>query len=419
MRLFVSTTARSFRVRAYRFGWYGGALARQVWVSGDVQGRRQPGRVVEARGMVVAPWRPSVTVPTTGWPPGSYLLRLEAASGGQRYVPLVVESPSVAGRVVLIQAVTSYQAYNGWGGADLYNGADGKFATRSRAVGFDRPYQSEHGAANFFQLEQPLVESAERLGLPVAYTTGVDLDRNEHALDGAVAAVSEGHDEYWSPTMRATLTRARDHGTNIAFFGANAIYRKIRFESSAQGPDRVEVNYKDPAEDPLYGKDDALVTGDWPKPPDADPESSLTGQAYGCFSRTQAPIVVTDPGGWVWAGTGVRRGQSLPGMVGPESDHVSSSGPTPHGLTVLAHSPVSCAFGAPTTADVTYYAAPSGAGVFDSGTEGWVCALRAGACPQTPPPPVQQVIQRATATILRTFARGPAGPAPRPSHGGP
>ena len=38
VRLFVSTTARSFRVRAFRFGWYGGDLARLVWTSPGVPG---------------------------------------------------------------------------------------------------------------------------------------------------------------------------------------------------------------------------------------------------------------------------------------------------------------------------------------------------------------------------------------------
>ena len=50
-----------------------------------------------------------------GWPPGSYLLRLDASTGVQSYVPIVIRSPSAAGRVVLVSAVTSYQAYNGWG----------------------------------------------------------------------------------------------------------------------------------------------------------------------------------------------------------------------------------------------------------------------------------------------------------------
>ena len=107
-----------------------------------------------------------------------------------------------------------------------------------------------HGAGAYFQLEFPLVAFAERLGLPLAYLTSVDLDLDPNVLAGARAMISEGHDEYWSPAMRAAVTRARDQGMNLAFFGANAIFRKIRFESSPLGPDRVEVNYKIVPEDP-------------------------------------------------------------------------------------------------------------------------------------------------------------------------
>ena len=39
--LYVSTTARAFRVRAFRMGWYGGDLARLVWQSASVRGHRQ------------------------------------------------------------------------------------------------------------------------------------------------------------------------------------------------------------------------------------------------------------------------------------------------------------------------------------------------------------------------------------------
>src|SRR4249920_3523015 len=75
-RLYVSTTSASFRVQAFRMGWYGGAKARQVWASGRMAGRLQrPARGSPATRMVTAPWRPSMTVPTVGWPPGAYLLR--------------------------------------------------------------------------------------------------------------------------------------------------------------------------------------------------------------------------------------------------------------------------------------------------------------------------------------------------------
>lgn len=434
VRLFVSTTAASFRVRAYRIGWYGGVLARLVWTSPSVKGERQPAPTVSSPGTVAARWQPSLTVPTSGWPPGSYLLRLDAAprAGGmppgsgipaasrgpmrpQRYVPLVIDSPSAAGRVVLISPVTSYQAYNLWGGYDLYNGPDHSYGSRARVVSFDRPYSGGEGAGDFFRLEQPLVSDAERLGLPLAYLTSIDLDLNPHALDGASAAVSEGHDEYWSPAMRATLTRARDNGTNLAFFGANAIYRKIRFQSSALGPDRLEVNYKDPAEDPLYGTDNAAVTGNWPDPPDADPESSLTGQAYDCFLHGgNVPMIVTDPGAWVWSGTGARRGEELPGLVGPETDQLDQSQPAPTGIQLYAHSPVTCN-GPPVFTgygDVTYYTAGSGAAVFDAGTEGWVCALPSVGCPRQQTRLVtmraQYVIETATRNVLQAFAQGPA-----------
>ena len=320
VRLFVSTTAAWFRVRALRFGWYGGTLARLVWTSAQIPGTRQPAAVVQAHGMVVAPWRPGLALPTAGWPPGSYLLRLDASSGAQQYVPLVIRSPSAAGRVVLVQPTTTYQAYNLWGGYDLYQGPRRHEALRARVVSFDRPYDREDGAADFFAEEQPLLSYAERLGLPLAYISSVDLDLDPHVLDGARAVASEAHDEYWSPGMRAILTRARDRGVNLAFTGANEIYRRIRFGSSPLGPDRTEINYRNPREDPLYGIDNALVTANWPAPPDPDPPSSLTGQVYACAS-VPAPLVVTEPHGWIWAGTGAHPGISLPGLIGHEFEH--------------------------------------------------------------------------------------------------
>ena len=413
VRLFVSTTAASFRVRALRFGWYGGTLARLVWTSAPIPGTRQPAAVVAAHGMVVAPWRPALALPTGGWPPGSYLLRLDASSGAQQYVPLVIRSPSVAGRVVLIQPTTTYQAYNLWGGYDLYQGPHHNSALRARVVSFDRPYQREDGAADFFAEEQPLLSYAERLGLPLAYISSIDLDLDPHVLDGARAVVSEAHDEYWSRAMRAVLTGARDRGVNLAFIGANEIYRRIRLGSSPLVPDRIEVNYRIPREDPLYGIDNALVTANWPDPPAADPESSLTGQVYACASP-RAPLVVTDPRGWIWAGTGARPGMSLPDLIGKEFDTVDLSEPTPRPIQILASSPQTCG-GRPVSADGTYYVAASGAGVLNVGTEGWSCGLPTVAmvtnrCLTTSPPAAEvRVIERATRNILDTFARGPAG----------
>jgi hypothetical protein len=107
----------------------------------------------------------------------------------------------------------------------------------------------------------------------------------------------------------------------------------------------------------------------------------------------------------------VHGGESLPGLVGPEFDQVNPAEPTPRPIEVLARSPVSCG-AAPTYSDVTYYVAASGAGVFGSGTEDWICALPAATdCPASGvgQPTVRRAVEAATANILRAFAAGPAG----------
>src|SRR6266540_781757 len=144
VRLYVSTRARWFRVEAYRMGWYGGRRGRLVWRSGHLPGRRQASPVTDpTTNMIEARWQPSLRIRVgSGWPPGAYLLKLVAASGAERYVPLTVTDRSSSAALVLMNAVTTWQAYNDWGGRNLYWGRGGPAddARRSRVVSFDRPY---------------------------------------------------------------------------------------------------------------------------------------------------------------------------------------------------------------------------------------------------------------------------------------
>lgn len=394
-RLYVSTTAGHYTARAFRMGWYGGAGARQVWKSAELPGRRQapPRTVAATRTVTAAHWRPGPEVDTSGWPEGTYLIRLDAATGGRRYVPLTVRSASTRGRLVIVNAVTTWQAYNDWGGRSLYKGPGG-FADRSRAVSFDRPYDTS-GARLFLDMERDAVALAERDGLPLAYVTDVELDRDPHVLDGARGLVSLGHDEYWSDRMRRTVEAARDHGTNIAFLGANAVYWRIRFAATPLGPGRLVVCHKDAAEDP--------TTTLWRE--SGKPESSLTGPMYDCYPSESA-YVVDRPGNWIFKGTGVRRGTSFPGMAGVETDRVGAGAPRP--MEVLSVSPVDCG-GRTTVAHSAYYTVPSGAAVFSSGTMRWVCAMRGARCGHGVTGRAGVFVRRATGNILRAFAAGPAG----------
>ena len=97
-----------------------------MWRSPSLRGGAQRAATVTgATSTVVTDWDPVTEVPTDDWPAGAYLLRLDADSGAQRYVPVTVRSRRAEGTVVLKSCVQTWQAYNTWGGYDLYQGPSG------------------------------------------------------------------------------------------------------------------------------------------------------------------------------------------------------------------------------------------------------------------------------------------------------
>jgi hypothetical protein len=380
-----------------------------------VRGHRQrkpvlisPTNTVEAR------WGPSLTIPTHDWPEGSYLLRMDSEAGPQRFAPAMVRSARTAGKTVIKNAVETWQAYNTWGGYDLYNGPGGitDYNNRSLAVSLDRPYDRQ-GAYMFLYHERKLVELAERLGLPLAYVTGMDIEADPHLLDGASALLSPGHDEYWSPPERANVTAARDAGMNIAFLGANCCFRRTRLARTRLGPRRLVICYKTSyLQDPMYGKDNAQVTSDWREPPDPEPESSLTGTLYES-NPASAAYVVASPAAWMFAGTGVRKGTRFTGLVGVEYDRVNPGAPVERPIEILSHSPLTCR-GVNSYSDSAYYTHSGGAGVFNSGTLRWVASF-GGPYSFGMNRHTGHFTRAVTANLLRAFADGPAA-AKHPAH---
>lgn len=408
VQLFVSTSSPTFTVTAYRMGAYLGSEAHQVWASAPQPGVRQPPpSVAPDTHTVTAPWRPTLEVATDGWLPGDYLLRLDG-QGAQQFVPLTVRSPSARGRIVVVNAVTTWQAYNRWGGYSLYQDPSGRASSRARAVAFDRPYQADvmQGAGDFLFFELPFVLLAESAGVPLAYATDVDLDEDPHLLDGARAVITLGHDEYWSQGMRDAVTAARDRGVNLALLGGNEIYRHMRFGDTPVGTHRLEIDYKSFGEDPIHQTDPAQATGQWRDGPVPRPESAILGNFYQC-NPAQADLVVADPQNWLLAGI-VQPAERLTDLVGNEYERVDLSVPTPRPLEVLFHSPVTCR-GKADTADATYYTAPGGAAVFSAGTQYWICGLDPGCARATRNPRTIPVISAVTRRLLVAFSQGPAG----------
>ena len=401
----VSTRDRSFRVQAFRVGAYpDGATGLRVWRSGVIAGERQaaPRFSHPDTRTVVAGWEDSVRIDTSGWEPGVYVFRITGSSGRQAAAPYVVTSPTVRGRVVLVVPVTTWQAYNSWGGYSLYTGPSGD--RRAWRVSFDRPYDGHLGELGF--TAAPVTVEAEATGVPLAWLTNLDLDADPRVLDGAVGYVSTGHDEYWTPRMRDTVERARAAGTNLAFLAANTLYWRIRLTGGRDGRPGDVVGYRsdawlDPAPDP------ARQTSRWRDGTAADPENRLVGLLYECYP-VDAPFQVVSPDWWGFRGTGVRRGTSYPHLVGNEADRVYPVPGTPRPLEVLGDVDYSCR-GVPTSAQATYYVHRSGAGVVATGTLRWTCTLTGGCFGLRMEPRTVAFVRQVTRTIVTEFARGPVG----------
>ncbi len=392
---YVTTTAPSFTIDIFRTGYYQGLGARLIQSLGSFTGLHQaipnPDPVT---GMIsAAGWTKTTTLSIpASWVTGVYLAKLTASNGNASFIYFVVRNDGGTEDVLFQTSVTTYQAYNTWGGTSLYNNnLTGQAHTiypypHATKVSFDRPFNpgDSNGAGHYFFYEYKMVYWLESQGYNVAYTTDVDTDTNASTLTNHKAFLSVGHDEYWSMGMRKTVQNAINAGVNVAFFSANTMYWQIRFEPNAAGaPDRIEVGYKDfaesstaPGPDPQWNVNNSIVTTNWRDPVVNMPENGIIGVMYEQQEDNDYAYVVQNASNWIYAGTGFVNGSSVPGIVGYEYDKVYNNGFTPAGITVLSNSPVhGCCGGFASFANSTLYTASSGAKVFAAGTIQWSLGL--------------------------------------------
>lgn len=429
--LYVSTTAPSFHVEAYRVGYYQGTGGRLVWQSGQLPGTAQPPCPVTPGTNMVAcdNWKSSLTVPiTTAFAQGDYLFKLVGANNEQSYVPLTVWQPDSQGTYLIKNDVFTWQAWNPYGGYDYYQGLGGcpagvyPLCSRARVVSYDRPYAfadaAGQGTGDFLWLEAPLVRFMEQHGLDVSYATDLTLVEHPTFLNGHKVLLSLGHDECWSLEERQAAVAAYQRGMNFAFFGASAILRHVRTQPSPLGADREVVDYRSSASDPLNGKGNPLeVTGNtWTSPPAHWPEEGFVGEAYNGFLEPAVAkdMTVVDAGSWIFKDTGLANGGNIPNAIGSDVDSLAPPAGYPPNVEVLAHSalPVNQAQahtrnGGIFYSDMTYYTNPtSQSGVWDSGTNNWIPALGSCADRAICPGPA---LQRITGNLFNLFGQGPAG----------
>lgn len=427
----IATDSTHYRLDIYRMGYYGGDGARKVATIDKslTSAQVQPHPIVDmSRGLIDAGnWSVSASweIPSDAVS-GVYFAKLVREDGteGSSIVPFIVRDDASTSDIVFQTSDTTWQAYNAWGGASLYFGevpvdpanligymppncSCGVTAIgRATAVSYNRPIvtnTSPIGGTHdyIFGVEASAIQWLEQNGYDVSYISGVDTARSGASLMNHEAFLSVGHDEYWSAEQRANVEAARDAGVDLAFWGGNDMYWKVRWETSIDGNGtayRTMVSYKDTwgtTSDPT-----GTATGTWRDPnnaaPGQEPENALIGTMFQVDAYRQDAITVSSDYSKLrfWRDTDVadlQAGQSLElskNILGYEWNSDVENGYRPAGLinmslttvsvdTYLRDYGTSVGAGNATHSLTMYRDAESGALVFSAGTVFWSWGLNA------------------------------------------
>jgi hypothetical protein len=243
---------------------------------------------------------------------GMYAAKLEDPRGAKCYAPFVVQpSDDRRGEIALIVNVTTWNAYNGWGGYSRYGvPGDGAWVfSYYRPVGHalnlsdtsgDYHYSSKHLARGELWLVNWLVEN----GFKVDLHTDLDLHVGIVNLSSYKAVIFHTHPEYQSLAMRDAIEGYLGRGGSLIYLGGNGFY------------DCVDI-----AEDlstlTAYGTYGVGRKRLFRQPPILRPESALLGVAFpwsstdgdignNAGSRVGFKIIKSDHP--FFAGTGLRDG---------------------------------------------------------------------------------------------------------------
>ncbi|ANZ36372.1 hypothetical protein BBK82_10165 [Lentzea guizhouensis] len=411
----IHTNSSNYRIDIYRLGYYGGAGARKVH---SIQRNTPSVQPAAFKDNGTGLWDASNWSVTTSWAvpastvSGVFLAKLVRQDGtpGASHIPFVVRDDGAQRDMVFQTADTTWHAYNGWGGANLYGGepASGRPEGRAFKVSYNRPYSTRVKDGGTFAGPQDFVLSAEyamirwleRNGYDVAYVTGVDVGPGNYDLTNHDVYLSVGHDEYWSREQREHVEAARDAGVHLCFFSGNEVYWKVRWEPDVGGtPNRTLVCYKETRN---VAKLDPSPewTGTWRDPAFSPPsdggaaENRLTGTSFSVDSHQADRIEVPASCGKLrfWRNTGMallppgQTGFIEDGVLGYEWDESPDNRFRPPTLIKLSQTNRFITqrylvdYGLTTgdgnaTHHLTLYKAPSGALVFGAGTVFWSFAL--------------------------------------------
>jgi len=425
LEIFVSTNpASEFTLDVYRLGYYGGTGGRKMRSFGPFAGTVQPDPEVGQKRVRDCRWRSSVSLEIPrDWLSGVYLGKLSAQpDGAQSYVIFVVRDDRRAALLFQCSDFT-WHAYNRWPErASLYDdGANEWYWGGGVQVSLNRPYSRYRqgfvdslgavGSGEFLLWEFPFVHWLEMHGYDASYISNLDTHSDPAGLDRAAGFLSVGHDEYWTLEMFRHVEGAVRRGLSVGFFSGNAVCGRIVLGADATGRadrafERVGV-FGPPGGTQEFVAISSLLH-----------ERPFANELIGAHSTGSvtggADWTCRMPAHWVFAGTGMKEGEGIPGLVGWEWH--GDPAPIP-GLEIVASGPTQSAPGKPNGGEytATIYPGPVGNFVFNASTIWWADGLSAPPGYQRPsvyttPRGPDPRVQRITRNVLDRMVRArPAG----------
>ena len=411
----VNTNSSDYRLDIYRIGYYGGSGARKIATiqPSAALPQTQPACLTDSSvGLLdCGNWSESASwAAPADAVSGVYIAKLvrEDGTAGSNQIIFVVRDDTGNSDVLVQTADATWEAYNAYGGSNLYAGP----VTRSYKVSYNRPFTTRgsgccSGSVEswFFNSEYPLVWWLEANGYNVSYTTNIDTASRGAEILEHKTLISSGHDEYWSNDMRTNVEDARNNGVNLIFLSGNEVFWKTRWEGSlgTSTPFRTLVCYKETRDGEKIDPSPEW-TGTWRDPrfsPPSNggrPENALTGTLFQVNGVSSDSMDVPDDFGKLrlWRNTSVANlspGQVATfeaGILGYEWDEAPSDLATPAGLVrysqtirnitgkYVTASSFGVSYGSGTaTHSLTLYRHTSGALVFGAGTTQWAWGLSA------------------------------------------
>ena len=222
---------------------------------------------------------------------------------------------------------TTWQAYNRWPDHfALYDdGHDSWYWGPGVDVSFNRPYGKycqildaplSTGSGEWFLWEFPMAYWMEAQGFDVTYISNMDTHTDGPGLLRANGFISIGHDEDYSIEMFNQLRSAIATGLNAGFLLRQRLLRPHR--STARLERRAQPHLLARR---FYGPRDEAEVKRFPamgKLPHTSPNSNLLVGAGNIRHDRRGRLDCNAPDHWLFAGTGMKLGDGIPGLVGWE-----------------------------------------------------------------------------------------------------